>query len=401
MPRFRVDKPAINRKCYFSEVFFGSQSRVRNAWPAAGTIRTIATGEKGLKAKNRCLTSIQSALQSVAAGGCPLPSDRSIKAPSSTLALPECHSRRAVPRSKRAFCAHPFSISPGSLVTTTDCAACGLWRDAPPLRFIEPPFSPNVVSWSVGVTTAPRRVPTLGSTLASLQSAGWDCPRLFVEPGTKIPSRFAHLSQSVRDQPLGAFPNWYLGLAELVMRDPRCDAYMMVQDDVLFARNIRAFLETALWPSPDCGCVSIFCPSHYAVGCAPGFHLEDRGWRTWGALALIFPNPSARALVGSPAPVCHRHHGPRGGSRNIDSLVGAWCRQAGRPFYTFAPSLAEHHGQTSTLYHAATASGRRVSRTFVGETADVAGELAGRWTLSRDSESNGPAVAAPINNRAE
>src|SRR5947208_1498100 len=107
---------------------------------------------------------------------------------------------------------------------------------------------------------------------------------------------------------------------------------MMVQDDVLYARNIRPFVECGLWPAANCGCVSIYCPSNYAVNCPPGLDIEDRGWRTWTAQVLIFPNPAARAFLSASAPFDHRHHGPAQCSRNIDCLLGAWCKQAGRPF---------------------------------------------------------------------
>ena len=277
---------------------------------------------------------------------------------------------------------------PDRMVSAEHCRACELWRDTPHLTFRQPPQVPNVLTWAVGVTTAPRKVPTLEPTLRSLAAAGWDRPRLFAEPGTEIPVDFAHLPRTLRDEPLGAFANWYISLAELVMRHPRAEAYVMVQDDVRFARNIRPFLEFALWPAPNCGCVSIYCPSNYAVGRAPGFHIEDRGWLTWTAQVLIFPNPAARLLVGSSLPVSHRHHGPRKGSRNIDCLVGAWCKNAGRPFYVFTPSLAEHIGETSTLYRHATVSGHRASSTFVGESADISLQLARKLGVQRDHMSS-------------
>ena len=130
------------------------------------------------------------------------------------------------------------------------------------------------------------------------------------------------------------------------MRSPRAEAYFMVQDDVVFARGVRPFLERALWPAANCGAVSIYCPSHYAVGQPAGFHLEDRGWGTWAAQALLFSNPSARSLLASCELVNHRHHGPRDGSRNIDCVVGLWCRQTGMPFYVYTPSLAQHIGES-------------------------------------------------------
>lgn len=227
--------------------------------------------------------------------------------------------------------------------------------------------SRTVISWAVGVTTAPRPEPTLARTLDSLAAAGWEHPRLFVEPGSEIPPRFADLPRSDRDEPLGAFANWYLALAELVMRSPRAEAYFMVQDDVVFARGVRPFLERALWPAANCGAVSIYCPSHYAVGQPAGFHLEDRGWGTWTAQTLLLPNPSARALLSDVEVVNHRHHGPREGMKNIDCVVGRWCLAAGRPFYVYTPSLAQHIGETSTLYASASAAGRWSAATFIGE----------------------------------
>jgi hypothetical protein len=139
-----------------------------------------------------------------------------------------------------------------------------------------------------------------------------------------------------------------------------------------------------LWPSTDAGVVSIYCPSIYAVGQPRGFHLEDRGWRNWTAQALIFSNPAARGFIADLGVVNHRHHGRREGMRNIDCVVGHWCRQAGRPFYVHAPSLAQHVGEASTLYPRATASGRRSSSTFVGEDFDARPWLSGDPTDSSD-----------------
>lgn len=222
-----------------------------------------------------------------------------------------------------------------------------------------------VTTWAVGVTTAPRTEPTLHRTLPSLAAAGWPRPRLFAEPGVDLPAEFADLPISRHDVRLGAFPNWYLGLAELVMREPRAEAYFLCQDDVLFAANLRDYLEHSLWPAPRLGVVSAYAPSHYTRGKGAGFHVEDRGWRTWGALAYLFPNPSARALLCDPLVVNHRHHGPADGLRNIDSVVGQWCQRRGLPYYIHMPSLAQHIGETSTLFPHATNEGRRRAVDYV------------------------------------
>lgn len=223
----------------------------------------------------------------------------------------------------------------------------------------------TVRRWAVGVTTAPRCQTTLKACLSSLTEAGWDQLRLFAEPGTEIPAAFSHLPVALRDGVLGAFPNWYLSLAELVMRNPHAEAYFLCQDDVLLARGLRSYLEQTLWPGSNVGVVSAYCPSHYAVGLAKGFHIEDRGWDSWGALAYIFPNPSARAVLTDPAVLNHRHHGPAGGLRNIDSVLGSFCRRSRLQYWVHVPSLAQHIGCTSTIWHHGSARGRRHADRFL------------------------------------
>lgn len=225
--------------------------------------------------------------------------------------------------------------------------------------------------WAVGVTTAPRRRPTLDECLTSLVQAGWSEPWLFAEPDAEIPSAFSHLPIARRDGVLGAFPNWYLALAELVLREPQAEAYFLCQDDVLLARGLREYLEQTLWPASAVGVVSVYCPSHYAPGRPLGFHVEDRGWASWGALAYIFPNPSARAVLADPAVLGHRHHGPAEGLRNIDSVVGSFCQRNRLPYYVHAPSLAQHVGGTSTIWRHGAARGRRRANRFLSDLSEA------------------------------
>ena len=219
--------------------------------------------------------------------------------------------------------------------------------------------------WSVGVTTAPRRVATLSRTLASVAAAGWSEARLFAEPGSELPDDALRLACSQRDVPLGAFPNWVLGLAELVLREPESDAYLMLQDDVLLTANVRGYLERTLWPRREVGLVSLYTPSHYSAGKTYGYHEQPCAWDSWGALAYVFPNPAARALLADPLLVDHRRHGPAGGLRNIDSVVGLWRQRRRLPYIVHVPSLAQHIGETSTLWPRATTAGQRRADTFV------------------------------------
>lgn len=283
--------------------------------------------------------------------------------------LPTCHWRAAVLDCQEPFrCIHPRIRAPDQFVTGEVCRSCSLCEpgDSPaamPADSVsrEPAIKPHVQSWAVGVTTAPRREPTLAHCLQSLAEAGWKEFRLFAEPGVEIP---ADLPASRRDERLGAFPNWYLGLTELVLREPLADAYLMCQDDVLLAANLRAYLERTLWPCERVGVVSVYRPSHYEKN-GHGFQIEDRGWETWGALAYVFPNPSARALLCDPLVVNHRHHGPAKGMHNIDSVVGSWCLRSKLPYFVHVPSLAQHIGHASTIWQSAQASGPRCAAEFL------------------------------------
>lgn len=223
----------------------------------------------------------------------------------------------------------------------------------------------SAFNWAVGVTSAPRQIPTLERTLISLSKAGWSDARLFAEPETLIPEQFCHLPVTQHDAMLGAFPNWYLGLSELVMREPKADGYLICQDDVLFAEGTRRYLETVLWPAPDAGVVSIYCPSHYAAEGKNGFIKEDRGWQSWGALAYLFSNQSVKLFLSDFDVLNHRFSGPAGGLRNIDSVVGRWCQATGRPYFVHFPSLTQHIGDTSTIWEKAGNTRRRCASHFL------------------------------------
>jgi hypothetical protein len=198
-----------------------------------------------------------------------------------------------------------------------------------------------------------------------LITAGWNEPQLFAEPHTSVPESFAHLPIAWRNRRIGAFPNWYLALWELYLREPRADAYLMCQDDALFAEGSRHYLEEHLWPAADVGVVSVYTPTHWSRGQPRGFHVERHGWASWGALAYIFPNKSLRSLIVHPLLIEHRRLGPAAGMRNIDSVVGAWCQAADLPYFVHVPSLVQHIGEISTIWTCASASGGRRASDFV------------------------------------
>jgi hypothetical protein len=234
---------------------------------------------------------------------------------------------------------HTRSFSPASLPNLNDVLP-------PPGRRCDP----AVRKWSVGVTTAPRRLPTLESCLDSLNSAGWDTPRLFVDSPVEIAQRYSGLPKTLRETKVGAWPNFYLALTEMVMRDPDADAFMLVQDDVVFFEHpdLRSYLEEILWPGNSPGLVSLFCPRDYTQHDA-GWHLFDGEW-FWGAQTFVFSKEVAQLFLSDWRVLMHRWNPMHDGLAQIDVLTGKWAYRSDVSVYYPTPSLVQHVGHVSALW---------------------------------------------------
>jgi hypothetical protein len=141
---------------------------------------------------------------------------------------------------------------------------------------------------------------------------------------------------------------------------------------------LRDYLEYGLWPANRVGVVSVFCASHVGKGQPSGFCVANLGWDAWGAQAYIFPPASARAFLANPIGYEHRCVGPGQGLRNIDSIVGQWCLDQKLPYFVHVPSLAQHIGETSTLYPDGSLLGKRSASNFPGEET-----LAGKQIITQ------------------
>ncbi len=224
----------------------------------------------------------------------------------------------------------------------------------------------TVRQWAVGVTTAPRRQPTLEACLESLLRAGWETPHLFVDSAVQIPERFLDLPGTFRDEKTGAWPNYYLALLELLMRQPYADAYMIAQDDVLFfdRENLRQYLEDLLWPGRSSGLVSLYC-SKIDTRPESGWHRRE-GW-TAGAHAFVFPPELAKAFVMDPSVFGHRWAPDPVEARRVNDVIGNWALDHGLPVWFPTPSLVQHVGEASTLWPGARALGARRADPFAGD----------------------------------
>jgi hypothetical protein len=192
-------------------------------------------------------------------------------------------------------CHHPDH----NTTTEADCIACRDWSrmshetsiiklaDTLPRPDSWGSTGPN--HWAVGITTAPRRVPTLHATLEHVRRAGWDRVRLAVDGKASLPPGTPVEQISLRSPAVGAWPNFYLTLLELVLGESEADAILLIQDDVQFydRENVRDYLDGVLWPRETPGIVSLYCPAAYTRETA-GWSVADERWE-WGALAFVFP----------------------------------------------------------------------------------------------------------------
>lgn len=215
--------------------------------------------------------------------------------------------------------------------------------------------------WAVGITTAPREVPTLDRCLESLQRAGWQQPRLFVDGRIDRPY---DLPVTLRDPAVGAWPNYYLALMELLQREPDADALMVVQDDAVFYDRVylKDCLDQVLWLADPPGLVSLYCSSAYTMT-QSGWHRCAERWN-WGALAIVFPRALAVRFLTDEQALEHRWQ-PYG-DRYIDDVIGDFCIRHDIPIHYPCPSLVQHIGESSTLWPGVTATGYRRASQFAG-----------------------------------
>ena len=242
-----------------------------------------------------------------------------------------------------------------------------------PTRVVAPPkdFPSNEVlgerikKWAVGITIAPRKEQTYNITVDSFLGAGWDSIHLFCEPKVIVADKHFYLPITRRKKKHGAWANWFASLKDLIDIYPDADCYGLIQDDVVFCKGLREFMEQTLWPSGNTGICSVFVPSHYTRN-NPGWHKTNRGFKLWMAQTFFFTPESARSCANYE--FCKNWDK----QKQIDNVIGRWANETKQYPYYFSPSLAQHIGETSTIWSEGNrAAGKRAASDFVGEDYDL------------------------------
>ena len=206
------------------------------------------------------------------------------------------------------------------------------------------------MSLAIAMQVAPRRVVTVGDTLASLRGAGFsEAVHVFAEPGAQVPSDAAiHLHENAENQ--GAFRNWRQA-ASFLLTATAADWLLICQDDVQFAQRARRVLDQFLQSAPVAGFVSLYTsramvPAHVRT--------ETKLTRGWceatlhnngfiGAQALCFPRESLHRLLEHDRFRRHNSH------RKIDVIVARVLQESLHlPLWVHVPSLADHSGASNS-----------------------------------------------------
>jgi hypothetical protein len=241
----------------------------------------------------------------------------------------------------------------------------------PQLSTLLPPprlrTGPRVSAWAIGVTTSPRIQPTLDVCLDSIIQAGWARPQLFIDGPVRIADRHASMPTTYRSERVGAWPNYYLALAELMLRQPRADAFVVVQDDAFFYHHesLPRYLQDVLWPSRDPCLVSLYsCEEDQAR--RNGWH-PNRRLAVSGPVALVFPAEIAKAFLTDFAVFERRWHPDEKAATSLGDLITTWGNRQGIATWFPTPSLVRHIGDTSTLWTGLRASGAQRAGRFADD----------------------------------
>jgi hypothetical protein len=241
------------------------------------------------------------------------------------------------------------------------------------------------MKWSVCVTTCPREQGYyLEQTLSSLFKAGFEDPIVYAEPNSVVPEWFS--GQVVhRRKKYGDWSNWATGVFDLLHSEVDTDYFLLIEDDVIFCKSFKKYIEHSLSFLGDFASLSLYTPSVYHKVNFRGFHNELKDHRTLSTVAIIVKKNMLINFFSDYDVQRHRFENifPEFEERywclNVDpknsikdAVIGKWASKKNLPIYYHTPSLAEHIGEHSNISskNNSVEFGRK-SFDFVGEDFDT------------------------------
>lgn len=223
------------------------------------------------------------------------------------------------------------------------------------------------MEWSYGITTIPERRETyLPRTVRSLQNAGFEAPIIFVDGAGESSGGLVCRGNRIR-----TFGNWFLALAELYVRKPLADRYVIFQDDMVTCKNLRQYLEQV--PFPEKGYLNLLTmplwnslkvlrenfsiaransqPYPYSVPDSDdyiGFYHSNQNGK--GAVANVFDQAGVRLLFQSDH-IFDKPKDQHKGHQCIDGAIISAMKKGGFIEYVHNPSLVYHIGDVSSMGH--------------------------------------------------
>lgn len=205
------------------------------------------------------------------------------------------------------------------------------------------------MNWAVGMLTAPRATRTIERSYASLKDAGFDTLVTSDDVGKR-----------------GSWCNWFSTVVALLTSN--ADTLLVVEDDAIFCKGLRDYLEATLWPDPTCALCSAYSNGRYTErdDMPVGWSEKNRGHFLVGSLCWAIPRASAEALVKDLAY-------SRNGVRGIDLRVGLWALDTGRSVWYHKPSLVQHIGCGNSALRSKDMTGDPLwtASDFIGEQVSV------------------------------
>jgi hypothetical protein len=220
------------------------------------------------------------------------------------------------------------------------------------------PVNQQDKTWCVVITTAPRPIPTIKRTIASVRMMHLE-PIIFAEPDS-IPVNAKTFTNETRK---GVWDNWRQA-AKWAIDNTTADKILMLQDDVTLHPQTKRVIEPHLWPSGNTGFVSLYTPAHYQTKKPIGLH-RVRTSALWGACAMIWERNvlqevldhsiTAKWLGVAPSSnkqaVMERRKANRYMIQNSDTAIGHIMNAMGREMWFVTPSPATHIATTSAINH--------------------------------------------------